>query len=357
MTVMKSRNETRILFAGDLFYDFGFIPDDIETLADWIQKNNLTTVLNLESPIGKGMGAATKKRGPNLASSPMVVEVLKKLNVAGVCLANNHMMDYGEAALSNTIYLLETSGIAHTGAGQTIDEALTPMFISANNKRASILNFGWDVEETVYAEDGVAGCAPRDSEVVLSAISEAKEKSDFVVVNMHWGFEYNRLPMPYDIDLAHRAIDAGADLIIGHHPHCVQPKEIYKGKTIYYSLGNFYFSSRRSRYTKKFDELVPNQSDYGCMVLFDMATGNCEECLICYDHDKDYSSIMQVDELILEDISGVNLNSEEYIRQARKRKVNVNPILGCDVNKNEKMIRKLFTMYKIKSVVKKILKM
>lgn len=138
-------------------------------------------------------------------------------------------------------------------------------------------------------------CALRDPEVVLSAIGEAKEKCDLVVVCIHWGFEYNRLPMPLDIDLAHKAIDAGADLIIGHHPHCVQPKEIFKEKPIYYSLGNFYFSRRRSRFTKKFDEPVPNQSDYRCMVLYNAGTGSCEESLICYDHENDCSSIKQVD--------------------------------------------------------------
>lgn len=352
---MEDKNiEDEILFVGDLFYDFDFIPDDIETLADWIQKNNLITVLNLESPIGKGKGAATKKRGPNLASSSMVVEVLKKLNVAGVCLANNHMMDYGKKALADTIFLLDENGIAHTGAGQNLDEALNPISICVNNKTISILNFGWDVEETIYA-GGTAGCAPRDMEIVLSAIQNAKGKSDLVSVCFHWGFEYNRLPMPYDIDLAHRVIDAGADLIIGHHPHCVQPKEIYKGKTIYYSLGNFYFSSRRSRYTKKFDELVPNQSDYGCMVSYNVGTGSCEEHLICYDHDKDYSSIKQVDSSILEDISGVNFNSETYIREAWKRKLNINPILGCDVRENYKQLTKLYRTYKIKAMLKFLL--
>lgn len=107
----------KILFLGDLFYDFNFIPDDIERLAKWIQENNLITILNLESPIGKGDGTAIKKRGPNLASNLLVVDVLKKLNVVGVCLANNHMMDYGEKALKDTISALDVSGIAHTGAG------------------------------------------------------------------------------------------------------------------------------------------------------------------------------------------------------------------------------------------------
>lgn len=151
MVVEDRTIENKILFAGDLFYDYDFIPDDIETLVNWIQKNELITILNLESPIGKGNGTVTEKRGSNLASNPLVVEVLKRLNVAGACLANNHMMDYGETALANTIFALDANRIAHTGAGQNIEDALKPMSICVNNKTISILNFGWDVEETIYA--------------------------------------------------------------------------------------------------------------------------------------------------------------------------------------------------------------
>jgi hypothetical protein len=172
---------------------------------------------------------------------------------------------------------------------------------------------------------------------------------------MHWGFEYNRLPMPFDIDLAHRAVDAGCDLIIGHHPHVVQPKEIYKGKSIYYSLGNFYFSSSRSGFSKRFNEPIFNQSDYGCMVLYDVASQSFEEHLICYDHINNRSDIVVTDSPVLEDISGINWNTKQYTSLANKRKVNINPILSCDAKKNKKLLARLYSIYKIKAMLKSII--
>lgn len=144
----------KILFLGDLYDDFDFIPDDIETVSDWAKENETITILNLESPIGPGIGKAVKKRGPNLVSSATVIDVRKRLHVVGVCLANNHMMDYGAEALENTISLLDYSNIRHTGAGMNVDEALKPMVVAHGDQTISVLNFGWDVEKTIYAGGG-----------------------------------------------------------------------------------------------------------------------------------------------------------------------------------------------------------
>lgn len=346
----------KILFCGDLFYDYDFISEDIESISDWIASNNVATILNLESPIGKGKGKAIKKRGPNLSSNKKVIDVLKKLNVIGVCLANNHMMDYGSEALLDTIDILRDNGISHVGAGVNLRNALKPMVLNVCGKSIAVLNFGWDIEETVYAGETTGGCAPRNEKVIISSVKNAKKAYDDVIVCMHWGFEYNRLPMPYDIQLAHQIIDSGADLIVGHHPHCVQPKEVYNGKTIYYSLGNFYFASRRKNYKRRFDETISNQSDYGCVITYDAMSEECKEYLIYYDHMLDSSVLKNIEKLILEDISDIDFNSKEYIELVNRRKLNINPILSCDERQNKKAINRLFARYKIKSIIKMLLK-
>lgn len=84
----------KLLFLGDLFYDYDFISEDIENLSNWIKQNDFQTVINLEGVV-PGDAKPVKKRGPNLASNGIVIEVLRKLNTVGVCLANNHAMDFG----------------------------------------------------------------------------------------------------------------------------------------------------------------------------------------------------------------------------------------------------------------------
>ena len=331
----------KLLFLGDLFYDYEYIAEDIEKLSRWIQEKNYVTVVNMEGAIFFDNTSPLKKRGPNLASSKSILDVLHKLNVKGVCLANNHSMDFGGEVLVKTIHLLKENGIACCGAGQDISEALQPMEIIVSEKKYSILNFGWDIEETVYATDRSVGCAPRIDELVLDCVKKETEKNNTTIVCLHWGFEYNRLPMPMDIDLAHRIIDCGAELVIGHHPHCVQPKEYYKNKTIYYSLGNFYFSSRRKRYQKKFTEAKTNQSDYGLLVS--VCDENTLEYIIEYSHENDSSFISKIaQDYILENITGVDYMSNSYMKQVNLRKINRNPILTLDKAYNERQLKLLF---------------
>lgn len=344
----------KLLFLGDLFYDYEYIADDIKVLAEWIKKNNYIVVVNAEGAI-KCLGAnPIKKRGPNLASSEQILEVLKMLNVKGVCLANNHTMDFGAEALDNTIRLIKENGIAYCGAGENVYEAVKPMKITMNENVYSIFNFGWDVEETVYATHCMYGCAPRIDEIVLDSVKKEIEIGNKVIACFHWGFEYNRLPMPMDIELAHKLIDLGVELVIGHHPHCIQPKEKYHGKYIYYSLGNFYFSSRRSRYKKIFPEEISNQSDFGAMIEYS-EQGN-KEFIIMYDHNLENSQIVSINEFpVLEDITGIDYKCMSYRKKASERKVNNNPILGINEKQNKWMLKKRFFIFTIKNVIKEVL--
>lgn len=162
-------------------------------------------------------------------------------------------MDYGEQALKDTIEILDENNILHTGAGETLAEAVKPLILQLDNQKVIVQNFGWDIEETVYATETTSGGAPRIEKLILEHTVKIRDLyKDATIVNVyHWGFEYNLYPMPLDIELAHSSINSGCDLIIGHHPHNIQPYENYKGKDIYYSLGNFYFASRRSNFKRK----------------------------------------------------------------------------------------------------------
>lgn len=249
-------------------------PEDLESIAEFIKKNDYKVILNLEGAFEK-LGHPIKKRGANLAHSPYVYEALERLNVVAVCLANNHMMDYGAKSLEIGLDELRKHKIKYVGAGINESEANKPINLELNGKNVYIQNFGWDVEETVYATNRKAGCAALVHEKVLFQTKRIRKSSpDALIINcFHWGFEFNTLPMPIDIQFAHDCVDNGCDLVIGHHPHVMQPKEVWNGKEIYYSLGNFYFSSRRNNFLVTFpNDPVPNMCDYGLAIEYDLDT-------------------------------------------------------------------------------------
>ncbi len=215
---------SKLLFLGDLFYDYEDDQDDIKKIAEFIHKNGYRCILNLEGSMFES-SERTKKRGPNLAHSAKCIDVLKSLNVVAVALSNNHMMDFGKEGLKRTLETLDANGILHCGAGMNLEESLKPVVLNENGKRIYIYSYGWDVEETFYATKKSCGCAPRIDKYILTDSSE----SDLRINIMHWGFEYNTYPMPLDIELAHRMVDTGTGLVIGSHPHVMQAKETYQG--------------------------------------------------------------------------------------------------------------------------------
>lgn len=161
--------DEQILVVGDFYYDYNEISQDIYEISKWIKDNNYKVILNLEAPLVDSEYKC-KKRGPNLSQSPISVDVLKKLNVVGVSLANNHIMDYGDEGLIRTIEILDKNKIMHTGAGKTIEDAIKPMNISLNGEKIQFFNFGWDVEETIGADKSHAGCALIDKNLIESLL-------------------------------------------------------------------------------------------------------------------------------------------------------------------------------------------
>lgn len=203
-------------------------------------------VVNLESPFTNS-NKNYKKTVP-LKANPEYAHILKDNNVTAVALANNHIMDYGPQGLNDTLAALDKYNITHMGAGENLQEALKPAYFNVNGKRIAVINFmdlttfqGFSESELPAATSNSPGFAPAQWDLVKNSIDTAKGQADFVIVFFHYGNEYSLTPNSYQTELSKKCIDEGADMVVGSHPHVPQGIESYKGKLIFYSLGNCVF--------------------------------------------------------------------------------------------------------------------
>ncbi|HDP70538.1 MAG TPA: CapA family protein [Actinobacteria bacterium] len=199
------------------------------------------TIANLECALSTRGTKADKEY--TFRGHPSWAIGIKNAGIDAVSLANNHSLDFGTEALRDTINILDEYGIYHAGAGMNSSKALLPAMMEINEKKASFLAFSYIIPNGFLPSSTRAGIAHARSPyaLVTNGIKDAKENSDFVIVSFHWGVEYEDYPIKSQIELAHLAIDAGADLVVAHHPHVIQGIEIYKDKLIAYSLGDFVF--------------------------------------------------------------------------------------------------------------------
>ena len=195
---------------------------------------------NLESPIST-LGKPMERKEILFRATPKSVLGLLSADIDVVSLANNHAMDYGEDALSETMDILAKNRIVYAGAGMNEKAAHRAANLRVKNTKISFLAYSANFYLTVEATENKAGVAVIRKEQLKADIKKAKEWADIIVISFHWGWEYSNHPTNRDKEIAHLAIDAGADLVIGHHPHVVQGVETYNGGLICYSLGNFIF--------------------------------------------------------------------------------------------------------------------
>lgn len=214
-------------------------------------KNSDIVFGNLENPItpGREIGAPEMI----LRADPGVESALQGAGFTILSLANNHLPDFGPQGVRDTLRYLDGAGIGHAGAGRTENEAYAAELIEVKGMKLAFLAFADPglVPESYLAGVEHPGIAFLDREKVRAAVKDAGEKADFVVASIHAGREYEHEPDQTQIEYARLAIDAGADLVLGHHPHVVQKVEKYKGKYIFYSLGNFIFDQKWSRATRE----------------------------------------------------------------------------------------------------------
>jgi len=203
---------------------------------------------NLETPLTT-RGTPAEDKQYVFRGTADALPALKEAGFDYLSLANNHTLDYGWEGLKDTMDALDDADIWHSGSGSDDKEAFEPAYIEIRGLSVAFVSVSRVVPEVEWKADrnrpGVAEAYSPDRAV--QSIQEAKKNADLVVVMAHWGIERADRPVAHQTDLAHRFVDAGADLVVGSHPHVLQGFESYKGKWIAYSLGNFVFSTTSMR--------------------------------------------------------------------------------------------------------------
>jgi poly-gamma-glutamate synthesis protein (capsule biosynthesis protein) len=240
--VMLSRGVSyQISKNNDLYYPF----HSIQTLL----RQNDFVFSNFESPIISGRQIHTGEMAFRVDEN--LAPILKELNFSILSLANNHLLDFGQKGLLNTLKLLAENQIQYIGAGENRQEAHRAKILEKNNIKIAFLAYNDSdvILATNEATENRPGTAFMDLNALKKDLAETKKSADFTIVSMHSGTEYKENPNSRQIEFAHTAIDNGANLVIGHHPHVVQPIEKYKNGYIFYSLGNFIFDQAWSQET------------------------------------------------------------------------------------------------------------
>jgi poly-gamma-glutamate synthesis protein (capsule biosynthesis protein) len=197
---------------------------------------------NLESPIATSGQEYTGKKF-RFRAEPQVAKALRGTGFNLVTLANNHSMDFGGEALTETLQHLSDNGIAWIGAGENLSEARKMALYTIKGKNIAFLAYSLMQPIEFFAGQRSPGTAPGYEKMVTADITSARSQADYVIVSFHWGKEATGT-VPSQRIAAHKAIEAGADVVIGHHPHLLQGIERYKNGIIFYSLGNFTFASK-----------------------------------------------------------------------------------------------------------------
>lgn len=198
---------------------------------------------NLEGPLAKR--ASPAERNFSYRVPPATAMAMRRAGVNVVTLANNHLVDCGRKGVLETLEAVESAGVIAIGAGRNTAEAHRGAVVDASGLKLGLLGYYWN--RRCAATATAPGSAMDPPDALRDDIAALRPRVDRLVVTFHWGIPYEREPSPVDRDKARLAIDLGADAVVGHHPHIVQPFEVHRGKPIFYSVGNFTFGSGNSR--------------------------------------------------------------------------------------------------------------
>lgn len=244
-----SDNNITIGFAGDVMIGRGVnaaITDNgyrypWGNVLPLLEKTDIN-IINLEAALTN----STKKvyKTFNFKATPDRIETLTTAKVTVTNLANNHILDFSEEGLVETIQTLNEAGIVHTGAGMNDKEAKKPIILTVKNNRLGILGFtdnepGWKAGDSWSGVNYIDVSNNEDCEKALMAIAELRKATDLLIVSIHWGPNMQAEPEQYFIDFAHAMIEQGADIIHGHSAHNFQGIEMYQHKLILYDTGDF----------------------------------------------------------------------------------------------------------------------
>lgn len=225
------------LFTKDTSYNSRRIAD-IKTV---LNNKHIATLCNLECPIYVENCINKNKNFIHTSDKTTTQQILKALNISCVSLANNHIYDCTMPGLKATIDVLDEIGVLHTGAGWK-KEHITPVIFTEENKKVAFMAYvdhSTNPKTEGYEKELFINFLEVDK--IISDINSVKQKVDEIVISLHWGTDYSFFPTPKQREVAKTIIDAGASIIMGHHPHTIQPYEKYKNGVIFYSLGGLTF--------------------------------------------------------------------------------------------------------------------
>lgn len=271
------------------------------------------SIINLEAPVMNNTPSPIKKSGPCLGIESSTVEVLSDVGFNIATLANNHFFDQGQPGVNNTVEACERNGILTVGGGATIEIARRPLMLEHDGKKVAIINACEHEFSIANLEHG--GSNPLDLINMQEDIANVKNKADYVVLLLHGGIEQYHYPTPRMKRWYHHFVDLGVDAVINHHQHCINGYEVYRGKPIFYGLGNFYFPMG--------NELRPKSWQYGYAVQL-MLNKKIDFELIPYKQTADGITLRNKDEFEreigkynqpLEDDSLLQQIFDEYIMQ------------------------------------------
>ena len=240
-----SRQSYSVLCAGDIMianeaahfiekegpeYPFKRIKDDLDRYDVFFA--------NLETPVTDN-GILTVDKPYILKMDPVWRNLLKEIHIDALSLSNNHIMDYGPVGMMDTIRYCREMKIVYSGAGATALEARIPSILHPGITDILFLSYCERPPSDFYAGPERAGTAQLVLEDVIKDVKRYKKAGNVVLVSLHWGIEQRQVPLLSQRIIGHAILDAGADAIIGHHPHWPQGIEMYHGKPVIYSLGNF----------------------------------------------------------------------------------------------------------------------
>lgn len=247
----ETQQDVTVVFSGDILLS-SYVLNNYEKsgingiLSEELQsemQNADITMVNEEFPFSN-RGTQAQDKQFTFRVDPGYVKILQEMGIDVVTVANNHALDYGTDALSDTFQTLDNAGIAYVGAGDNLERASQPYVIKAGGKTFGFLAASRVIPEVSWNIDNrqPGMLCTYDSAELCNAVQKAKETCDYVVVYVHWGIERENTPQDYQRQLGKAYIDAGADMVIGAHPHVLQGIEYYNGKPIVYSLGNYIFN-------------------------------------------------------------------------------------------------------------------
>ncbi|MFL6451486.1 MAG: CapA family protein [Bryobacteraceae bacterium] len=236
----------RVLFAGDVMFSRGVRRAILASKDPALPFRKLApltsaadiTFINLETPFSdKG---PYQEDGLIFHAAPEMIAALQLGGVTIASTANNHSRDCAAHGVQYTVEWLRLHGICPVGSGESAAEAHRGVVVTSKGVRFGFLAYTYDQKNGNW-KDIDDRIAIADPEVMSEDVRSLRKRADVVIVSMHHGVEYMLRPSKEQVAFAHAAIDAGADVVIGHHPHVVQAAETYRGRQIYYSLGNFVF--------------------------------------------------------------------------------------------------------------------